>query len=271
MTHFQTPELKRMFKSLTCITRLFADRGAPRLDKDCQEVKRTMAKKMSMITGLAALAMIFGAGPAFAQYGGSSGSAREPQGRQPSAATQEPSQTNRKSPADDNFAKKAAEGGMAEVKFGQLAEEKGASPAVRNFGRRMVQDHSKANNELKNVTSKGSIPLPNQLDKSDQATYERLSKLSGDAFDRAYARDMVRDHSKDVSEFQKEAKDGQNEAIKNFAAQTLPTLQSHLDQARQMEQAVNRASNSASSENNTPANSGNSYPNNARTTPPTTR
>jgi len=117
--------------------------------------------------------------------------------------------------------------------------------------------------------------LPTGMDKSDQATYDRLSKLSGEAFDRAYARDMVNDHSKDVSEFQKEAKNGRDENIKNFAAQTLPTLQSHLDQARQMEQAVNQTSSSNSTSGNATGTSGsgssNTYPSNNRTTPGTTR
>jgi putative membrane protein len=237
-----------------------------------------MAKKMNMITGVAVLALVFGAAPAFAQYGGSSGTTRQPQGRQQDSTTSQDNtdrnSANTKSSADENFAKKAAQGGMAEVKLGQLAEQKGSSPEVKNFGRRMVQDHSKANNELKDVTSKENIPLPNEMDKSDQATYDRLSKLSGDAFDRAYARDMVKDHSKDVSEFQKEAKNGKDESIKNFAAQTLPTLQNHLDQARQMEQAVNQSSSNGntSGTGNTGygGNSGSGYPTNNRTNPGTT-
>jgi putative membrane protein len=237
-----------------------------------------MAKKMNMITGVAALAFVFGSAAAFAQYGGTSGTTRQPQGRQQESSTSQDNSdttsTNTKSSADENFAKKAAEGGMAEVKLGQLAEEKGSSPAVKNFGRRMVQDHSKANNELKDVTSKENIPLPNEMDKSDQATYDRLSKLSGDAFDRAYARDMVKDHSKDVSEFQNEAKNGKDESIKNFAAQTLPTLQNHLDQARQMEHAVNQSSSNGNTygTGNTGygGNSGSGYPTNNRTNPGTT-
>jgi putative membrane protein len=228
-----------------------------------------MANTKHIVTGIAAVALVFGAGPAFAQYG----STGQP-GRQPSSTTnQGNSQTstaNTKTSADETFAKKAAEGGMAEVKLGQLAEERGSNPAVKNFGRRMVQDHSKAGNELKSTASKANVELPTEMDKSDQATYDRLSKLSGDAFDRAYARDMVRDHSKDVSEFQKEAKNGRDENIKKFAAQTLPTLQSHLDQARQMEQAVNQTSSSNSTSGNaTGTSSGNSntYPSNNRTSP----
>src|SRR5689334_21475674 len=152
-----------------------------------------MANKMNMITGVAALALVFGAAPAFAQYSG----ATQQQGRQPSTTTNqgnsETTEANTKSTADENFVKKAAAGGMAEVKLGQLAEERGSNPAVKTFGRRMVQDHSKADNELKGAASKENMELPTEMDKSDQAAYDRLSKLSGDSFDRAYARDMVRD------------------------------------------------------------------------------
>lgn len=230
--------------------------------------------KMNVIAGMGALALVFAAGPAFAQYS----RAQAPQERQPSSTSdQGSSQTdqessrktsaNTKAAADENFAKKAAQGGMAEVKLGRLAQERGSDPAVKNFGQRMVRDHSKAGEELKTATSRESIVLPNEPGKEDQATYERLSKLSGEAFDRAYARDMVKDHIQDVSEFQKEAKTGQDQAIKNFAAQTLPTLRSHLDQARQMEQALNQSSSSASDDDNGPANR-NTYPTN-RTTPAT--
>jgi len=236
-----------------------------------------MAKTMNTISGVAVLVLVFGAAPAFAQYGGTGGTTGQPPGRQQESTTQDNTETNAastRSSADENFAKKAAQGGMAEVKLGQLAEQKGSSPEVKDFGRRMVQDHSKANNQLKDVVSRENIPLPNELDKSDQTTYDRLSKLSGDAFDREYARDMVKDHSKDVSEFQKEAKNGKDESIKNFAAQTLPTLQNHLDQARQMEHAANQSSNSGPDGNSNGTgyggNSGTGYPTNNRTNPGTT-
>jgi putative membrane protein len=82
---------------------------------------------------------------------------------------------------DAHFAKEAAQGGMAEVKLGQLAQEKGSNDSVKSFGKRMVDDHSKANDKLKEVASRESITLPNDLSAKDQATYDRLSKLNGAA------------------------------------------------------------------------------------------
>jgi putative membrane protein len=153
--------------------------------------------------------------------------------------------------ADSTFAMKAAAGGMAEVKFGQLAQQKASNPAVKQFGERMVTDHSKANSQLKSVASKNDITLPSGLDAKDQATYDKLSKLSGPEFDRAYMKDMVSDHEKDVSDFKREANTGKNSDIKNFASQTLPTLQEHLQMARQTEQQT--AGNSGAINNGRPA------------------
>jgi putative membrane protein len=139
---------------------------------------------------------------------------------------------------DAHFAKEAAQGGMAEVKLGQLAQEKGSSDTVKSFGKRMVDDHSKAGDKLKEVASRENITLPNDLSAKDQATYDGLSKLNGAAFDRAYARDMVKDHETDVAAFQKEASSGKDDSLKGFASETLPTLQDHLKQAKEMMKTV---------------------------------
>jgi putative membrane protein len=147
--------------------------------------------------------------------------------------------------SDATFAKHAAQGGMAEVKMGQLAQDKGSSDSVKMFGQRMVQDHSAANDKLKSVAAQESITLPTRLSAKDQATYDRLSKLSGHAFDRAYAQDMVQDHVNDIAEFKKEAANGTDSAIKGFATETLPTLQDHLKMARQMLHTVSPSSAAA--------------------------
>jgi putative membrane protein len=139
---------------------------------------------------------------------------------------------------DAHFAKEAAQGGMAEVKLGQLAQEKGSSDSVKSFGKRMVDDHSKAGDKLKEVASRESIMLPTDISAKDQAVYDRLSKLNGAAFDRAYARDMVKDHETDVAAFQREANGGKDDSLKSFASETLPTLQDHLKQAKEMMKTV---------------------------------
>jgi putative membrane protein len=149
-------------------------------------------------------------------------------------AHQETSPSTKKAASDEQFAKKAAQGGLAEVKMGELAQQKGTNEAVKKFGQRMAEDHTKAGEELKQAAMKENITLPTDLDTKDQATYDALSKLSGPAFDRAYARDMVKDHEQDIAEFKREANSGKNESIKNFAAQTLPTLEDHLKEAREM-------------------------------------
>ena len=157
--------------------------------------------------------------------------------------------------SDTQFAKKAAQGGMAEVRLGQLAEEKGTSDAVKKFGRRMFEDHTKAGDELKKAAAQEDINLPDDISAKDKATFDALSKLSGAAFDRAYARDMVKDHEEDIADFNKETSGGQKAAIRDFASQTLPTLQDHLKHAKEMRQNV-AASNPSSTKKNTSGTAG---------------
>jgi putative membrane protein len=149
-----------------------------------------------------------------------------------------PARPAAKTPSDKQFAREAAAGGLAEVKLGQLAVDKGNSDVVKTFGQKMVDDHSKANSELQALATKSNISLPTTASPADRATYDRLSKLSGGAFDRAYARDMVQDHIHDVGAFKQEANYGKDPAIKAFASATLPTLVDHLKMARDMKLAV---------------------------------
>jgi putative membrane protein len=128
--------------------------------------------------------------------------------------------------------KKAAVGGMAEVELGKLATEKASNDDVKKFGQRMVDDHSKANDQLKQLASQKGVTVPSDLEAKDKALKDRLSKLSGTEFDRAYMKNMVRDHNKDVAEFRKESKSAKDNDLKNFASQTLPTLEDHLKQAK---------------------------------------
>jgi len=102
----------------------------------------------------------------------------------------------------------------------------------------MVDDHSKANDDLKTLAKNKNLTLPTDLDPKDAALKDRLSKLSGPAFDRAYMSAMLRDHRKDVSEFRMESNNGKDPDVKAFASKTLPTLEDHLKLAQQTEKAV---------------------------------
>ena len=144
-----------------------------------------------------------------------------------------------KSEMDATFVQKASQGGMAEVKLGQLAQERASNQAVKDFGSHMVADHTKAGDELKSVAMQQGMTVATSISGKDQALYDRLSKLSGAEFDKAYMDAMVDDHKEDIAEFQKEASSGQNAAIKNFASQTLPTLKMHLSMAQQAQAKVN--------------------------------
>ena len=136
--------------------------------------------------------------------------------------------------SETKFAKTAAEGGMAEVKLGELAKEKASSPEVKSFGEKMVADHTKANEDLKGVAEKKGVTLPTELMGSEKATYEKMSKMSGPAFDKAYAADMVKDHKKDVAEFEAQSKSAKDSELKGFVDKTLPVLKEHLHMAEMM-------------------------------------
>ena len=143
--------------------------------------------------------------------------------------------------ADRDFVTHAAVGGMAEVQLGELAQKKASSDAVKQFASRMVEDHGKANTELKSIASAKGVQLPTSLDRKHTRDMERLQKLSGADFDREYMKHMVDDHKKDVGAFQKQADKGRDEQLKGFASKTLPTLQEHLKMAQTVSDQVSGA------------------------------
>jgi putative membrane protein len=156
----------------------------------------------------------------------------------PIAQRSQAKSTNAGASADTTFVTKAARGGMAEVELGKLATEKASSPDVKEFGQKMVDDHGKANDELKSLAQSKNITLPADLSAADKAKHDRLSKLSGEAFDRAYMREMLNDHRTDVNEFRHESQAGRDADIKSWASKTLPTLEGHLKMAQDTNKAV---------------------------------
>jgi putative membrane protein len=122
---------------------------------------------------------------------------------------------------DKTFIKKAAKGGMMEVAMGNLAAQNGQSDDVKSFGKRMVTDHGKANDELKSIAAKKGVTLPSK---------EPALKWSSD---KTYIDMMVKDHEKDLAEFQEEAKTGSDPEVKKFAEDTAKIVQEHLDMAKE--------------------------------------
>ena len=139
---------------------------------------------------------------------------------------------------DKAFVQKAAKGGMAEVEMGKVAQDKAANAQVKKFAGHMVNDHTKANDELKSIADKKGVPLPSGPDSSQKKDGEKLKSLSGAAFDREYMTHMVADHKATVAEFEKEAANGQDADVKAFAAKTLPTLREHMKEAQATHDAV---------------------------------
>jgi putative membrane protein len=151
-----------------------------------------------------------------------------------------PKQSADRMQRDTTFIAKASAGGLAEVELGQLAQTNASSEKVKQFGQRMIQDHSKGGEELSKIAIQKGITVPTALDAKAQATKDRLSKLTGVEFDRAYMRDMVKDHREDVAEFTKEANGGDDPEVKAFAAKMLPTLKEHLKMAEDTAREVGK-------------------------------
>lgn len=136
----------------------------------------------------------------------------------------------------------AAKGGLAELKLGKLAGEKAADPKVKEFGNKMVEDHQKANDELRQVANDKKVKWPDDLTDEQVATFKKLSQLSGPDFDREYVQDMVEDHQKDVNEFQQEEGRVQDPELKGFVSRTLPILQHHLQMAQELQRQEHQGS-----------------------------
>ena len=192
--------------------------------------EKMMTKPMVAIGFAAALAL---AGAAQAQTS-------MPQGTNPaskSTAAQPGMQgkagMQKASKADQAFMKEAIQGDLAEVKMGQLAQQKGQSEDVKQFGQTLQQDHGQNLQQAQQVAQQMGMTPPTQPTAQQTKTYERLSKMSGAQFDKQFAKDMVSDHKKDISKFKTEAK--KQGPSGQFAQQTLPTLQKHLQTAQSIE------------------------------------
>jgi putative membrane protein len=142
----------------------------------------------------------------------------------PNAADMKPDKVD-----DRKFAKDVALTAMVEVELGKLAAQKASRDDIKQLGQKIVDDHAKANDQLKEVASKEQIPIPDALDSKHQARVDKLSKLSGEEFDKAFVKEQLKDHQAEVRDFSAEAQGGADPSIKEFASNMLPTLQQELE------------------------------------------
>jgi len=136
---------------------------------------------------------------------------------------------------DTAFIKKAADGGMTEVELGKVAEKNGKRDDVKSFGGQMVKDHGKANDDLKSIAGKMNVTVPDKVSAAHQAKIDKMSKMSGDAFDAAYFKGMVEDHEKTAADFEKASGTVKNADLKKFIDDTLPVIKGHLEMVKKMQ------------------------------------
>ena len=155
--------------------------------------------------------------------------------------TADTAKTTKLSSSDAAFVREAAQGGMTEVRLGKLAQSKANDEAVKDFAKKMEQDHSKANEELKKIASDKGLLLASDVDKKHQAKIDKLEKLSGAKFDKEFMAAMVSDHKDTIKKFETASEKAKDADIKTFASQTLPTLKSHLQLAESVNSKVKSA------------------------------
>jgi len=146
-----------------------------------------------------------------------------------------------------DFAETAAMSDLYEIEAGRIAAEKGQSDAIRSFGEMMVKDHSQTTSELKQIvqSEKIDVELPTELDSSHQDMIDELNEAEPDQFDEEYASQQVDAHQAAIDVFEDYAEDGDNGALKDFAGKTLPTLQQHLEKAKQLSEQADEAEDQA--------------------------
>lgn len=135
--------------------------------------------------------------------------------------------------ASQTFLTKAIEGNLAEVQMGELAQKNGQSAEVKSYGQMLQTDHSAANQKAMEAAKALGVNAPAEPNAKQKSEYDRMSKMSGPAFDKAFAQHMIADHKKDISEYQAEAK--KQDAAGKYAMDSLPTLQKHLEKAQSLQ------------------------------------
>jgi putative membrane protein len=180
------------------------------------------------------IALAFGSGWAAAQTASAPASN--------SATQQQAGKGDKLSHADKSFIEDAAKGGMFEVQSGKVAEQKASDPQVKEFAQRLVQDHSKANDELMQIAQAKGVKMPDKDKWADKHELNKLNKMSGADFDREFAQHSVKDHQKDIQKFEKASAKLKDPEVKAWAEKQLPVLREHLAMAQKLQGSGQAAS-----------------------------
>ncbi len=200
-------------------------------------------KRFVSLSGLSLLALGFYlAPPAFGQ----NQTTPAPSGQKQSSATQagqnqkSATQTgqNQKALSPEEFVRKASADNLAEINLGRMVEKQASNADLKKYGERLVNDHTKANEELNQLANRKNFRVAQKMDPKHEMLANQLSKLNGANFDRSFLKDMVKDHEKAVSMFEAEAKNGTDPDVKAYAAKVLPTLKEHLKIARDLDKKI---------------------------------
>jgi putative membrane protein len=186
-----------------------------------------------------ALALAFGSGWAAAQTTG--GAATQ--------STAQAAKSEKLSHGDRKFIEDAAKGGMFEVQSAQLAQQKATDPAVKDFAKKLADDHGKANDELKQLAQSKDVALPDKEKWMDRHEISKLQKASGADFDREFAQHSVKEHEKDIKKFEKAAAKLNDPDVKAWAQKQLPVLREHLAMAQKLPEAGSNAPNTKAAGN----------------------
>jgi putative membrane protein len=149
------------------------------------------------------------------------------------------------SSADNSFVKGAAEGGMAEVRMGELGDQKASNSQVRDLAKRLQEDHQKANDELQNLAKSKGIDLPTSMGASKQTMISDLESKQSPEFDREFVQQAIKDHQKDIAQFERASHDLSDSEFKSWAEKTLPVLKEHLRLAEQARDSLGKGGSSS--------------------------
>jgi putative membrane protein len=190
-----------------------------------------MFKQTTLTVALLATGLFTSSGYTLAQQNPTTSTQQNPTTTQPTTTQTTPQNPVNISAVDRAFMIKAAQGNMGEIILGRLAAQRAVSPAVRQYGQRMVREHTQASNRLMQIAAQKGVTLPTETDAKHKALRARLGQIPGTRFDRTYMQAMVNDHSMTGAMFQRESRLGRDADVKAFASTTLPVVRNHLQMA----------------------------------------